>query len=312
MIINIKKIFFITFASFLFIFTSSFAYTFNQNLILGSSGEDVRQLQIFLNNYSPETKIANIGVGSPGNETTYFGQLTKQALIKFQNLNANTVLVPVGLSNGTGYFGPSTRSFINSTKMSSSQIEINNTNSNTFQNLQSNDISLNTSYTDFLTTDKMFAKNKDEIYIASTAKISDLFFYINGEILDKKCEFDNMCKIKIISDKEGLIQITSNLNSLKPAEITIVNDSEKKPIIKISKINLNEINKISGKNFTNKIKVYTYFGVTETLTKNNSFELEFKLSDVQKQQITETIKGPFFIENDNGLISDIMLVNYEI
>ncbi len=90
------------------------AFTLSRNLSVGSIGEDVRQLQIFLNNYSPLTKISSFGVGSPGSETNYFGSLTNLAVQKFQNINFEQILRPVNLLQGTGFVGPSTITFINS------------------------------------------------------------------------------------------------------------------------------------------------------------------------------------------------------
>ena len=80
---------------------------FIRNLFLGSRGEDVFQLQKTLNK-SLETQIANTGPGSPGQETSYFGSLTKNAVIRLQNKFKAEVLVPVGLSQGTGFVGPRT------------------------------------------------------------------------------------------------------------------------------------------------------------------------------------------------------------
>src|SRR3989338_6023866 len=80
---------------------------FIRNLSLGSRGEDVFQLQKTLNK-SLETQIAEIGPGSPGQETSYFGFLTKNAVIRLQNKFKAEVLVPVGLSQGTGFVGPRT------------------------------------------------------------------------------------------------------------------------------------------------------------------------------------------------------------
>ena len=84
---------------------------FTKNLDLGSQNADVKTLQQYLN--VNDFKVAESGPGSPGNETKYFGLLTKAALIKFQEAYADKILTPVGLTNGTGYFGPSTRAFIN-------------------------------------------------------------------------------------------------------------------------------------------------------------------------------------------------------
>jgi len=51
----------------------------------GDIHEDVRQLQKYLN--SKGFILSNLGPGSVGKETNYFGSLTRQALIKFQDAN---------------------------------------------------------------------------------------------------------------------------------------------------------------------------------------------------------------------------------
>lgn len=108
-----KKFFLLTFI-FLSIFNYSSAnFIFSTNLKQGDRSQDVKNLQIFLNS-QPDTVITSNGPGSPGNETDYFGNLTKNAVIKFQNKYKSEVLTPVGLNNGTGFVGPLTRQKINS------------------------------------------------------------------------------------------------------------------------------------------------------------------------------------------------------
>jgi peptidoglycan hydrolase-like protein with peptidoglycan-binding domain len=88
------------------------AYTFTRNLSVGASGEDVRELQRFLNQ-NEATQIAASGPGSFLNETSYFGALTQRAVIRFQELYAAEVLIPAGLSRGTGFVGQKTREKLN-------------------------------------------------------------------------------------------------------------------------------------------------------------------------------------------------------
>lgn len=86
-------------------------FTFTRSLTIGSVGEDVRALQQLLNDEG--FTVSASGAGSPGSESDYFGTLTQQALIKYQNFYRADILEPVGLQFGTGYFGPSTITFIN-------------------------------------------------------------------------------------------------------------------------------------------------------------------------------------------------------
>ncbi|MDO8510384.1 MAG: peptidoglycan-binding protein, partial [bacterium] len=58
-------------------------FLFSKTLYKGSRGEEVRNLQIILN-LDPITQIASEGPAAPGNETGTFGNLTKDAVKRFQ------------------------------------------------------------------------------------------------------------------------------------------------------------------------------------------------------------------------------------
>lgn len=87
-------------------------FTFTENMRQGARGDAVKYLQILLNT-NEDTKVAQEGPGSPGNETEYFGPVTHAAVVTFQEKYASEVLEPVGLQTGTGYVGPSTRAKLN-------------------------------------------------------------------------------------------------------------------------------------------------------------------------------------------------------
>ncbi|MEK7099952.1 MAG: peptidoglycan-binding domain-containing protein [Patescibacteria group bacterium] len=84
--------------------TSTAVVVFKANLTVGSLGSEVKALQEFLNAHG--YTVASTGPGSPGKETTRFGAATKSALIKYQKAK--------GITPAVGYFGPKTRSAINS------------------------------------------------------------------------------------------------------------------------------------------------------------------------------------------------------
>ena len=79
-----------------------FPLAFTRDLMLGIEGKDVKELQKYLNAHG--CILATTGLGSPGNETEYFGQRTKDALIKFQQKS--------GINPPAGYFGPLTRAYV--------------------------------------------------------------------------------------------------------------------------------------------------------------------------------------------------------
>lgn len=73
-------------------------YAFTQSHQQGQSGGEIMWVQKFLNSHGAQ--VAASGAGSPGNETAYFGAMTKAAVAKFQAAN--------GITPAAGYWGPIT------------------------------------------------------------------------------------------------------------------------------------------------------------------------------------------------------------
>ena len=93
-----------------------------RDLQQGNRGDDVRELQQILNR-DPETEVAESGPGSSGNETEYFGVLTKNAVKRFQQKYASEILAPLGLTIPTGFVGARTRTVL--TRFALPALEIN-------------------------------------------------------------------------------------------------------------------------------------------------------------------------------------------
>lgn len=78
---------------------------FKRDLVYGSSGQDVRELQKCL--------AKDKEVYPEGEITGYFGSKTKAAVIRFQEKYASEILTPIGLKKGTGDVKPMTREKLN-------------------------------------------------------------------------------------------------------------------------------------------------------------------------------------------------------
>ncbi|MBU1015212.1 peptidoglycan-binding protein [Patescibacteria group bacterium] len=78
---------------------------FQSRLVTGSTGEEVRRLQ--------ECLSQDPALYEEGTVSGYFGPLTKEAVVRFQEKYASEILAPEGLKKGTGTVGPSTRTKLN-------------------------------------------------------------------------------------------------------------------------------------------------------------------------------------------------------
>ena len=81
-------------------------YRLTTDLKYNQRGDDVRYLQILLKSQGPDIYPEGIVSG-------WFGPLTKDAVIRFQEKYASDILAPWGLTNGTGFVGKTTRDKIN-------------------------------------------------------------------------------------------------------------------------------------------------------------------------------------------------------
>ncbi len=75
-------------------------------------GVEIMYMQIILN-ADPETRLVESGVGSPGNEVKRFGNITKNAVIKFQEKYAEEILHPWGITEPTGIAAIQTQKKLN-------------------------------------------------------------------------------------------------------------------------------------------------------------------------------------------------------
>lgn len=89
------------------------AAALTRDLTVGAVGEDVRDLQKFLNS-DAATIVAASGAGSPGNESTYFGPATSAAVARFQAKYPDETYKKAGLTAPNGFVGSLTRQVINS------------------------------------------------------------------------------------------------------------------------------------------------------------------------------------------------------
>ena len=84
-------------------------FTFENNLRYGDSSDEVKYLQIILKKeIGPPVYPIDISA------TGWFGSITKQSVIEFQEKYSSEILVPFEITTGTGFVGRTTRAKLNS------------------------------------------------------------------------------------------------------------------------------------------------------------------------------------------------------
>jgi len=83
--------------------STTWCHTFNTNLKIGDSGQDVFALNEIL------IRGGYVGV----DHSNYFSEKTASVVVHFQEKYASEILAPLGLIRGTGFVGPATRAKLN-------------------------------------------------------------------------------------------------------------------------------------------------------------------------------------------------------
>jgi len=114
--------------------SDNLVFSFDNDLKLGDNSADVLNLQIVLNK-DEETRVSDTGIGSTGQETTYFGTKTETAVKKFQSKYAEEILTPQELIESTGIVDELTRNKLNEITGANSKIETVDEDSNLYETI---------------------------------------------------------------------------------------------------------------------------------------------------------------------------------
>lgn len=262
-----------------------------RTLTLGMKGNDVKILQQFLNSI-PETIISKTGINSKGKENGVFDASTLVAFKKFQTINSNIILKPVGLKVANGVVGNNSRAFINKSFCNE-----------TVSNSTSSEINLE-SYSNSKMTEAEVLAKFDKDLAQMKAKL---------ELVNKK--ISSTPKSSLDSAKEKLLSIQSQIKKYSEKYISMdvlvkkISDSLNKnsstsPVTKGVEINtILPANPNSGENIY--IFATNLASTNKVYVGNTSFSI--KLNEVNDKYITVPLsknltpgKYNIYLENSNG------------
>src|SRR3989339_476640 len=181
-----------------------------RDLKFGTIGADVKELQKYLNNNG--SPLAQTGFGSSGNETNYFGFLTKQALTNFQVKNK---------LNATGIFDSATRDFLSCEKENNLVPKVETpkqgNNQSTTQS-EDNKYSISGSITGISDVVTLHNNNNDIITIKPGDSANFVFpkKIINGSAYNVTVETDNLNQKCYLKNNIGTIN-NANVDNIRVA-----------------------------------------------------------------------------------------------
>jgi len=295
-------------------------FSFQNNLKIGDNSQDVRQLQILLND-DASTRISDSGIGSKGQESTYFGALTQSAVMRFQAKYKKDVLDPYNVDQPTGFVGAGTRKKLNElasnvASTTSSSAVSTSTTSKFSGPLPFTKRNLPVLYT---VRPQQIRPGETFTLVGAGFEIKNTIHIGNEAFKDVFPQDNNNISFTIPSNSglgDGTYEVwVENVNGKSSAyghevELTITNNPQPVPTItKVSPeiVSINDTVTITGTNFSyGGNTIISGFGNLENVRSNGS-EITFSLKDLISKDILkklpagQIIKVDFYVLGENGV-----------